>query len=118
MRLKPATYTVEYADGSTEDLDTVDEVQEVVEPLDAEYEDAVDYTLVYQCQEDNHEYADDPHEYPTDADTWDEVDNYAIEDADPCERCRGDYALINTVVLDRIVVNNDDAAVTAIHINY
>lgn len=117
MRLKHATYTLEFADGSTEDVDTADEVQEHVEQLDAEHDD-IDYTLVYQCQADNHTYADDPHEYPEDADNWDEIDNYAIEDADPCRRCEGDYALINSVALDRIEVNNPDAEITTVHVNY
>jgi len=117
MRLKHATYTIEHADGSTEDLETADEVQERVEELDDTHND-IDYTLVYQCQEDNHTYADDPHEYPTNADNWSEIDNYAIEDADPCERCRGDYALINSVALDRIEVNNPNADITTVHINY
>jgi hypothetical protein len=117
MRLKHATYTIEYENGETTKLDTVDKLKEAVTKLDNNH-DEISYTLVYQCQKDNHTYAEHNHEFPEQADSWQEIDTYAIEDADPCELCRGDYAIINSVVLDRIETNHGDTDIKTIQINY
>ena len=84
MRLKYATYTVEFAEGTTETVENSNQLQEIIEANDSEN---IDYTLVYQCQEDNHTYAEDNHEFEESATNWSEIDHYAIEDADPCTRC-------------------------------
>jgi hypothetical protein len=116
MRLKQATFTVEYGDGQTEDVDSHNVIGNEMSSLESRH-DGLDYTLVYQCQEDNQTYAEDRHEDQETADSWDDVSNYAIEDADPCERCEVDYGILNRVVLDRIEVNNPNAEINTIHIN-
>jgi hypothetical protein len=115
MHLKHATYTVEFANGTTETVETSSDLQTQIESIDTE---ETDYTLVYQCQEDNHTYAEDNHEDEETANDWSEIDQYAIEDADPCRRCEADYAIINSVVLDRIEVNDENAEIVIVHINY
>lgn len=55
------------------------------------------FTLVYEC--------DDGHEQTEHCESLEEVDNYAVEDADMCPHCEG-YGVINYPVLDRIEVNH------------
>lgn len=118
MLLKTARFTVEYEDGNEEELNSVDELQEQIEQLDNEYGADVTYTLVYECLENNHNYADSTHEYPTDVPNWEAMGTYAIESADPCQICRDDYALINDVGLGRISVNCADSTIETISVTF
>lgn len=58
----------------------------------------VTFEIVYQCD------GQETHEESVVLETFDDIDNFAYEDADECEECR-DYDEISRMTVDRIEVN-------------